>query len=127
MRKKIFIFTILILLMFVSANSAFAETYDNMNTDVVVSCGNGMIDERPSIIPKVVRIAYTLIHVAVPVVLVILGSLDLFKGITVQKEDDIKKGQQMFIKRLISAASRSFLLIFSAIVRFWKKSRFPIN
>jgi len=36
--------------------------------------------------------------------------LDLFKGITAQKEDEIKKGQNLFIKRLISAAIIFFVI-----------------
>ena len=33
-----------------------------------------------------------------------MGMLDLMKGLTAQKEDEIKKGQNLFIKRLISGA-----------------------
>ena len=60
-----------------------------------------MIDEK---IPKVVSTIVTIIKIAVPVLLVIFGMLDLLKGITAQKEDEIKKGQQILIKRLISGA-----------------------
>lgn len=44
-----------------------------------------------------------LIKIAVPIVLVILGMLDFAKGVIASKEDEIKKGQQTFIKRVISA------------------------
>ncbi len=43
-----------------------------------------------------------LLKIAVPIVLIILGMLDLFKGVISSKEDEIKKGQQIFIKRLIA-------------------------
>ena len=46
-----------------------------------------------------------------PVVLVIVGSLDFFKAISAQKEEDIKKGQQMFIKRLVYAAVVFFVFV----------------
>ena len=115
MKKKIFVLIVFIFVLFVSVNSVFAETYDNIDIDAITSCGNGMIDQIPSIVPKIVSITYTLIHVAVPVVLVIMGSLDLFKGISAQKDEEIKKGQQMFIKRLISAALIFFVF---AIVKF---------
>ena len=39
-----------------------------------------------------------------------MGSIDLIKGITSQKEDEIKKGQQIFIKRLISGALVFFVI-----------------
>ena len=35
--------------------------------------------------------------------MILLGSIDFAKGVIAQKEDEIKKGQQMFIKRLITA------------------------
>jgi phage-related holin len=38
----------------------------------------------------------------VPILLVILGSIDYAKGIMSQKDDETKKGQQAFIKRIIT-------------------------
>lgn len=43
------------------------------------------------------------IKVAVPIILVIFGMLDFAKGVMAGKEDEIKKGQQFFIKRIIAA------------------------
>ena len=43
------------------------------------------------------------IKVAVPVILIIFGMLDFAKGVMAGKEDEIKKGQQVFIKRIIAA------------------------
>lgn len=111
MRKKIFILLVIVLMLFINISGVIADTYDNIDADAIVSCGGGLMDGIPSLIPKIVSIAYIMIQVAVPVVLVIMGSMDLFKGITAGKEEDIKKGQQMFIKRLIAAA-----LVFFAFV-----------
>lgn len=61
-------------------------------------------------IANAVHTIILVIQIAVPVLLVVFGMLDLFKGITAQKEDEIKKGQQMFIKRLISAAIIFFVI-----------------
>ena len=44
-----------------------------------------------------------LIKIAVPIVLVILGMIDFAKGVIASKEDEIKKGQQTFFKRVIAA------------------------
>jgi surface polysaccharide O-acyltransferase-like enzyme len=93
-----------------------ADTYDNINADSLLSCGNGMMTDIPVLIPKVVSIAYTVIQIAVPVVLVIMGSLDFFKGISAQKEDEIKKGQQLFIKRLIAAALVFFAFVITKVL-----------
>lgn len=63
---------------------------------------------------KIVNAVHTIIlviQIVVPVVLVIFGMLDLFKGVTAGKEDEIKKGQQMFIKRLVSAALVFFVIV----------------
>ena len=78
-----------------------------------VSCGN--ITGIPVKIPQLVSEIITIIQIAIPVILVIMGTLDLFKGITAQKDDEIKKGQQMFIKRLIVAALIFFIVV---IVKF---------
>lgn len=56
-----------------------------------------------------------LIKIAVPVLLVIFGMLDLGKAVTAQKEDEIKKGQQTFLKRVLAAAIVFFVVF---IVQF---------
>ena len=61
-------------------------------------------------IPNTVHTVILVIQIAVPVVLVIMGMMDLFKAITAQKDDEIKKGQQMFVKRLIAAALIFFVI-----------------
>lgn len=73
------------------------------------SCGkvdgkNAIIEDIPPSVPKIVHIVYLAIWIAIPIVLVVFGSIDLIKGVIAQKEDEIKKGQQTFIKRLIAAA-----------------------
>lgn len=50
------------------------------------------------------------IKIAVPIILVIFGMLDFAKGVVASKEDEIKKGQHTFIKRLIGGAC-VFLMI----------------
>lgn len=74
-----------------------------------VSCGN--VTGIPRKIPELTNLAISIIQVAVPVILVIMGSMDLFKGVMAQKEDEIKKGQQMFIKRLIVGALIFFVVV----------------
>lgn len=79
-----------------------------------VSCGN--VTDIPKKIPELTSYAITMIQIAVPVILVIMGSMDLFKGITAQKEDEIKKGQQMFVKRLIVGASIFFVVVIAKLL-----------
>jgi len=79
-----------------------------------VSCGN--VTDIPRKIPELTSMAITLIQIAVPVILVIMGSIDLFKGITAQKEDEIKKGQQMFIKRLVVGSLIFFVVVIAKLL-----------
>ena len=62
-------------------------------------------------LPNMVHTIILVIQIAVPVLLVIFGMIDLFKGMIAQKEDEIKKGQQTFIKRLIAAAIVFFVIV----------------
>ena len=99
--------------------------YDDADVNMVVtplnfsldtySCGNGFLESIPVTIPVVGRIVYLVVQILVPVILIILGSLDLIKAVIGQKEDDIKKNQQVFVKRLIGAALIFFVF---AIVKF---------
>jgi len=90
------------------------KSFSNANK---VSCGSGkgMVTGIPSKIPELTSFAITIIQIAVPIILVLMGSLDLFKGITAGKEDEMKKGQQMFIKRLVVGAIIFFVVV---IVKF---------
>lgn len=65
-----------------------------------VPCGGVDI---PQVIPNITRMVVTFVKIAIPVILVILGMLDLGKAVVASKEDEIKKAQQLFIKRLIAA------------------------
>ena len=108
------------------------NSYENYDDDTV-SCGYVMreyyrdgkkVEEKsdylitgfPESIVKVTHLLYLGILIAVPVVLVIFGMLDLFKGLYAQKEDEIKKGQQMLLKRLIAAAIVFFAFLIVKLV-----------
>lgn len=73
-----------------------------------VSCGN--VTSIPAKIPELTSDFINILMIAVPIILVIMGSLDLVKGITSQKEDEIKKGRQIFVKRLIAGAMVFFVV-----------------
>ncbi len=73
----------------------------------VTNCGS--ITDIPSAIPKTTKIIYMFLQVLIPVILVIMGMLDLTKGVMSQKEDEIKRGQQTLVKRLIAAAMVFFV------------------
>lgn len=69
--------------------------------------------------PYIVSTIVLLIKIAVPILLIIFGMLDLGKAVVASKEDEIKKGQQLFIKRAITAVIVFFVIqIVQIVVRF---------
>lgn len=69
--------------------------------------------------PYMVSTIVTIIKIAVPILLIIFGMLDLGKAVVASKEDEIKKGQQTFIKRAIAAVIVFFVIqVVQIIVRF---------
>lgn len=79
------------------------------------SCGGSYLTGIPKKMVKLTKFIYIFLQILVPIAIIILGSLDLLKAVAAQKEDEIKKGQQVFIKRLIGAAIVFFVF---AIVKF---------
>ena len=104
MSRKVKYILALCFLIIISVDSAFA-----VNLNDKVSCGSiGSFHRK---IPELTSWFITIIQIAVPVVLVIIGSIDFVKALSSQKDEEIKKGQQMFIKRIFVA-----VLIFFAVV-----------
>ena len=66
------------------------------------TCGDLTLNVAGALI-NLVHTIYLAIQVGVPILLVFFGMLDLGKAVIAQKEDEIKKGQQMFIRRLVTA------------------------
>lgn len=73
----------------------------------MVSCGGFTVDKT---LPNLVTMLVRAIQIAIPLILIIYGMLDFGKAVMAQKEDEIKKGQQTFIKRAIAA-----LLVFLVV------------
>ena len=86
------------------------ESYENLNTDKV-SCGGGMVKHVPKSIVKTVNIAYNIIQVVVPIILIIMGMITLIRSVTAGKEDEIKKAQMAFVKKLIVGALVFFVFV----------------
>lgn len=69
--------------------------------------------------PYIVSTIVLLIKIVVPILLIVFGMLDLGKAVVASKEDEIKKGQQLFIKRIISAIIVFFVIqIVQIVIRF---------
>ena len=67
-----------------------------------VTCGGGLIPKMNAFFPDLVHLIITVIKIGAPIILIILGMIDMFKAMMAQKEDEIKKAQSLFVKRLIA-------------------------
>lgn len=57
-----------------------------------------------------------LIQLGIPIILIILGMLDLGKAVMASKEDEIKNAQKMLIKRAIYAVAIFFVVLIVQVV-----------
>ncbi len=89
-----------------------------INTKGLYECGN-LGFQFSGTFPYMVHTAITIIKIVVPILLIIFGMLDLGKAVVASKEDEIKKGQQTFIKRVIAAVIVFFVIqIVQIIISF---------
>ncbi len=79
------------------------------------TCGDSGLSFQGSL-PSTISMIILLIKIVVPILLIVFGMLDLAKAVMAQKEDEIKKGQQTFIKRLIAAVVVFFIITIVQIV-----------
>lgn len=90
-----------------------------------IQCGDIKI---PYLFPYVVNLFIVLLQIAVPVIMILLGSFDLLKSVMAQKEDEIKKAQQTFIRRLVVGACIFLVFVLTrTIISFASPEDFDNN
>lgn len=90
----------------------------NIDTNLTYTCGDIGLSFS-GMLPYVISMIILIIKIVVPILLIIFGMIDLAKAVMAQKEDEIKKGQQTFIKRLIAAIIVFFVItIVQMIISF---------
>lgn len=57
-----------------------------------------------------------IVQIGIPIILIILGMLDLGKAVVASKEDEIKNAQKMLIKRAIYAIAIFFVVLIVQLV-----------
>lgn len=72
--------------------------------------------EIPNIIPNITSLVVDIIKMVVPFMLIVMGMLDLGKAVIASKEDEIKKAQSLFIKRIIAAVLVFFIVAIVQLV-----------
>ena len=95
------------LLLFVAIFGLINPVFAAMEACNTIGGANINIDAK---IADTIHIVILVIQIVVPVILVIFGSIDFLKAVTGGKEDEIKKGQQIFIKRVIAAVLVFFVI-----------------
>jgi len=95
----------------IEERTLFADeyNYDETKWDI---CQNPNSLKVFKFIGNILKVAFIII----PIVLIVMGSIDFMKAVTAGKEDDIKKAQSAFIKRIIAAVLVFFVPIIVNIV-----------
>ena len=91
--KKIKYLLFGIMTMLVSMPVVFAGTE-------YIECGNSSI---PAPIPGITRVVVLLLQILLPLVVIVMGSLDFLKAVSTSDSEKIKNGQKQFIKRIVAA------------------------
>ena len=108
MKKKMFLIVIMCTMIL------YAPSVLAVNTQGCSTVFEGI--KLDTMIPNTVHTIITIIKIAVPILLVVLGSIDLLKGMISQKEDEIKKGQHTLIKRIIAGVLIFFVVTIVQLV-----------
>lgn len=88
-------------------------------TDLEYTCGGIDNFVFSGMFPYVVSTVVMIIKIVVPILLIVFGMLDLAKAVIASKEDEIKKSQTTFIKRLIAAVIVFFIVsLVQVVIRF---------
>ncbi len=111
--KTVFYLVMLGVMMYAPTAFAVSCTADKDGLKIITDSRTIPVDAQ---IPNTIHLIIVVLKIAIPVLLVILGMMDLLKGVAASKEDEVKKGQQMFIKRLIAAALVFFVFTIVSLI-----------
>lgn len=107
MKKIIYCLSFALLFFFSISFAEAANTYQK------VLCGSDYI---PYAIPQTVKIIYSILKIVTPIIIIVFGMIDFLKAVMAQKEDEMKKGQQTFVRRLIMGALVFLVFFFVEII-----------
>ena len=78
-----------------------------------------LLDMCDNLLPLVRLIRHGIIpivQIGIPIILIVLGMLDLGKAVVASKEDEIKSAQKLLIKRAIYAIAIFFIVLIVQVV-----------
>lgn len=106
---KYIMFTLLVFL----SNTALVFADDKVQlANEYIMCGDNSI---PAPIAPITRMVVLLLELAVPLLIIVLGSLDFLKAVVAADQDKIKKTQNQFFTRLKAGAIFFFVVL---VVKF---------
>lgn len=85
----------------------------SVNGNAYLSCGDAK--DIPPIVPELISYAVNLLKIGTPIILIIVGLVELVKAVAASSEDAIKKAQSKLIKKVVAAVMVFFVI---AIVQF---------
>ena len=78
-----------------------------------VKCGESVVID--SIIPGFISMFITILKIAIPIILIIFGMLDIAKAVMANEEKEMKEAQKKLIHRIVYAVVVFFVI---ALVQF---------
>lgn len=110
--SKIIIFIILIMTLFIGigVGRVYADDiYVAPDMPDQADCDLLFGDGKPGTIAYLINEILSYVRVIVPILAMVLGSVDLFKALIASNPDAMKKAQNTFVKRLIFAVAVFFV------------------
>ena len=97
----------------IACNAIFGDKDYAGETDVDLN-GNGEID--PPSIAYMINLVLKYVRIIVPILIIVLGTIDFARAVVADKEDEMKKAQVTFVKRIIAGVAVFFVPIIVNIV-----------
>ena len=95
-----------------------------LDTYQKITCGNVTM---PYVVAQITSLIILVIQIVVPLLIIILGMLDLGKAVIAQKEDEIKKGWQTFFKRLLIGMIVFLVIVFVKFIIGLVAENYEVN
>ncbi len=86
-------------------------------TDAGKRGDNGKWEKAPSL-AYMIHTALNVARIIVPILIIVLGSLDLAKATTAGKEDEMRKAQTTFVKRIIAGVAVFFVPVLIDLIMY---------
>ncbi len=68
------------------------------------ACASAGLGNIPNQVVNIIHIVFVAIKIGVPLILIFVGMFDMARAITLQKEDEIKKAQNLLVRKAVAAA-----------------------